>query len=270
MREHDGRRRRELRRRVAQQPRRARSGPVLPHERARHPGAARGAPGGSRSTASTTSRPARSTATSPLDDARGLHRGRRRTGPRTPYNASKAGGRPRRARLPRDVRAADHDHELLQQLRAVPVPGEGDPALRHERARRPAAAALRVDREPARVAPRRSTTAARSSSCSSDGRVGRDIQRRVGRRGERSSEIADRVLDAPGQARVAEDHRARPPRSRPPLSARLTEDPSRARLAATRSTSRTACETTVEWYAANRAWWEPLRERMQVEETAWR
>jgi dTDP-glucose 4,6-dehydratase len=27
---------------------------------------------------------------------------------------------------------------------------------------------------------------------------------------------------------------------------------------------------TVEWYAANRAWWEPLRERLQVEETAWR
>jgi dTDP-glucose 4,6-dehydratase len=27
---------------------------------------------------------------------------------------------------------------------------------------------------------------------------------------------------------------------------------------------------TVEWYAGNRAWWEPLRERLQVEETAWR
>jgi dTDP-glucose 4,6-dehydratase len=26
---------------------------------------------------------------------------------------------------------------------------------------------------------------------------------------------------------------------------------------------------TVAWYAANRAWWEPLRERLQVEETAW-
>jgi dTDP-glucose 4,6-dehydratase len=26
---------------------------------------------------------------------------------------------------------------------------------------------------------------------------------------------------------------------------------------------------TVEWYAANRVWWEPLRERLQVEETAW-
>ena len=27
---------------------------------------------------------------------------------------------------------------------------------------------------------------------------------------------------------------------------------------------------TVEWYAANRAWWEPLRERALVRETAWR
>ena len=26
---------------------------------------------------------------------------------------------------------------------------------------------------------------------------------------------------------------------------------------------------TVEWYAANRAWWEPLKERLQVEESAW-
>ena len=26
---------------------------------------------------------------------------------------------------------------------------------------------------------------------------------------------------------------------------------------------------TVEWYEANRGWWEPLRERLQVEETAW-
>jgi dTDP-glucose 4,6-dehydratase len=27
---------------------------------------------------------------------------------------------------------------------------------------------------------------------------------------------------------------------------------------------------TVEWYAESRAWWEPLKERLQVEETAWR
>jgi dTDP-glucose 4,6-dehydratase len=27
---------------------------------------------------------------------------------------------------------------------------------------------------------------------------------------------------------------------------------------------------TVEWYGANRAWWEPLKERALVQETAWR
>ena len=27
---------------------------------------------------------------------------------------------------------------------------------------------------------------------------------------------------------------------------------------------------TVDWYAANRPWWEPLKERRPVEETAWR
>ena len=26
---------------------------------------------------------------------------------------------------------------------------------------------------------------------------------------------------------------------------------------------------TVEWYSANRAWWEPLKERALVQETAW-
>ena len=86
--------------------------------------------------------------------------------PRTPYNASKAAA-------DHDVRAyyetfgaSGHDHELLEQLRAVPVPREGDPALRHERARRRAAPDVRVDAEQAGVAARRSTTARRSTSCS--------------------------------------------------------------------------------------------------------
>ena len=29
-------------------------------------------------------------------------------------------------------------------------------------------------------------------------------------------------------------------------------------------------EDTVRWYEAHREWWEPLRERARVEETAWR
>ncbi len=43
--------------------------------------------------------------------------------------------RPCCPRLLPHVRAAGHDHELREQLRAVPVPGEGDPPLPHERAR---------------------------------------------------------------------------------------------------------------------------------------
>ena len=74
--------------------------------------------------------------------------------------------RPRRARLLRDLRAADHDHELRQQLRAVPVPGEGDPALRDQRARRPAAPDVRVDRRTGASGSTPSTTAARSTPCS--------------------------------------------------------------------------------------------------------
>jgi dTDP-glucose 4,6-dehydratase len=50
--------------------------------------------------------------------------------PNSPYAASKAGGDVL-ARAYHHVRAASDD-AVLEQLRAVPVPGEGDPALRHE------------------------------------------------------------------------------------------------------------------------------------------
>jgi dTDP-glucose 4,6-dehydratase len=33
---------------------------------------------------------------------------------------------------------------------------------------------------------------------------------------------------------------------------------------------RAGVEETVAWYEANRAWWEPLKERAPVQETAWR
>ncbi len=70
-------------------------------------------------------------------------------------------------------------------------------------------------------------------------RPGRDLQRRLGRRG------LDRGDRGPGarphrEARVAEDDRARPPRSRPALPAGLVQDRPGARLGARRSASRTA------------------------------
>ena len=44
---------------------------------------------------------------------------------------------PDRAGLPPHPRAGRRGHPLLEQLRALPVPGEGHPAVRHQPARRP-------------------------------------------------------------------------------------------------------------------------------------
>ena len=74
--------------------------------------------------------------------------------PRTPYNASKAGA-------DHAVRAYAETYGLpititncCQQLRAVPVPREGDPALLRAGSRRPPAHALREHREPQGMAAR--------------------------------------------------------------------------------------------------------------------
>ncbi len=93
------------------------------------------------------------------------------------------GQRPARPQLPPHARHEPLDHALLEQLRAVPLPREGHPALRHQPDRRPARAALRrrattsatgctstttpaasrMVRRPA-VAPARSTTSAAAPS----------------------------------------------------------------------------------------------------------
>jgi dTDP-glucose 4,6-dehydratase len=62
--------------------------------------------------------------------------------PRSPYSASKAGS-DHLVRAWRRPTACRDDHELLEQLRPVPVPREADPADDPERARGPAAAGLR-------------------------------------------------------------------------------------------------------------------------------
>ena len=48
--------------------------------------------------------------------------------PNSPYSASKAAVRPPGARLPSHLRLADADHQLLEQLRPVPVSGKADSA----------------------------------------------------------------------------------------------------------------------------------------------
>ena len=126
--------------------------PLPPYQRARHASAARGG-----------ARP-RHRPLPPHLHVRGLRRPRARR-PRLVHRRLalpsahavqrvEGVGRPLRPRVPRDLRRPDHDLELLEQLRAVPVPGEGRPVLHDARARRQAAPVVRVDRPQTRVAPR--------------------------------------------------------------------------------------------------------------------
>ena len=157
-----------------------------------------------------------------LDDPGRVHRGLALPAAHAVQRVE-GGGRPRRARVPRDLRAADHDLELLEQLRAVPVPGEGGPVLHHARARRQAAPALRVDRHKREWLHVLDHCRA-IEQIVLHGPRRRDLQRRE-RREASIDEIADLVLDTLGKPDVAEDDRARPPRPRSPVPARRHEDP---------------------------------------------
>ena len=63
--------------------------------------------------------------------------------PRTPYNASKAGADHAVRAYIETYRAPGHDHQLLQQLRALSVPREGDRPLHDTSDRRRPATSLR-------------------------------------------------------------------------------------------------------------------------------
>ena len=187
--------------------------------------------------------------------------------PRTPYNASKAGA-------DHAVRAYGETYGLpvtitncSQQLRALPVPREGHPAVHHPGPRRP-------EPDPLRHAPRTagsgctcSTTARPSRPCSSGARSARPTTWAAGWRPPswRSPTWCWRA----GQARLAQGDRARPPRPRPPLPARLVQDRAPSSAGRPRSPSRTGLAETVSWYADHRAWWEPLRDRAPVVEAGW-
>ena len=83
------------------------------------------------------------------------------------------GQRPARPRLPPHPRPGRRGHPLLQQLRAVPVPREGHPAVRHQPARRHEGPALRRRRSTSATGCTSTTTAGASSWCWSEGRPAR-------------------------------------------------------------------------------------------------
>ncbi len=188
--------------------------------------------------------------------------------PRTPYNASKAGADHAVRGLRRDLRAAGHHHQLLQQLRALPVPREGHPAVRRPRPRRPAPAAVRVDPEPARVAARRSTTAGPSRPCSQRGEVGETYHVGSGRRG-----AASRRSPTPCSTRSGKPESLKKiVPDRPGHDRRYLLDCTKIRRElgwAPTVAFEEGLADTVALVREHRAWWEPLRDRAPVVGGAW-
>ena len=116
--------------------------------------------------------------------------------------------------LPRDLRPAGRRHPVVEQLRAVPVPREGHPALRHQPARGPQVP-LYGDGLNMRDWLFVDDNCRASTSCCA-GRIGEIYN--IGAGNETPNrEITDELLAALGQATSSRRVRGRPPGPRPPL-----------------------------------------------------
>ena len=218
------RRDRQLRSRDARRPLDPQRRGVRPHRVPRHPGAARA--------------PARVGAEArPGLDGRGLRGPRggwllardRRAAAVEPVQRGEVRRRPARPCLRPHVRRRRLDHPRLEHVRPEPVSGEVHPAVRHERARRRGAAAVRR-RPPGPGLALRRGSLRRDRARPPRGRPGRDLQRRRRRRARehRGGSTADR---ADRRRSGAPAPRRGPAGPRPPLLARHDEA-RRARLAA--------------------------------------
>ena len=156
--------------------------------------------------------------------------------------------RPDRAGLRAHPRADVTHHPLLQQLRPLPVPGEGHPAVRHQPAGRQAGPAVRRRPQRPRAGSTSTTTAAASSWSSSAASRGRVYH--IGGDTELTNrELTDAILRRL-RRRLGHGRAGRP-------TARATTALLARRLAAAGdglrargSRSPTGLEATVDWYAA--------------------
>ena len=120
--------------------------------------------------------------------------GDHRLRPQLPLRGVQGGRRPPGARLLRDLPAAGAGDQLLEQLRALPVPGKAHPADDPERPRGPRPAGLRRRLERARLDLRRGPLPRRAAGARG-GPAGREVQ--------------------PGRPERADQPRDRPPAVRP-------------------------------------------------------
>ena len=140
-----------------------------------------------------------------------------------PVLGVEGGLRPHRALVPHHLRAPGHGDPVHQQLRAVPVPGEGDPALHHQPARRQAPAALRRRPQRARLAATSTTTAPASHLVLTAGAPGEIYN--IGAGNETPNRVlVDTLLRHVRRRRGDGRVRRRPRRSRPALLGRHHQD----------------------------------------------
>ena len=176
--------------------------------------------------------------------------------PSSPYSATKAGRRPARLQLPPHLRARDADLPRLEQLRALPVPGEADPADGPQRAARRQAARLRRRHAACATGSTSRTSRAASATCSSTACPARSTtsaaptSARTSRSSSGSSsytgageELIEYVTDRPGHDR------------------RYSLGSEKVRALGWEAQVRFAdgLERTVDWYRDNEWWWEPIR-----------
>ena len=210
-------------------------------------------PGQAGRSATSRSRPTRSTARS-----RRAARSRRiALAPRSPYAAAKAAGELLVRSLRRDPRARRRRHPRLEHVRPVPPPREADPAVRHERPRRPAAAALRRRAPGPRLAATSPTTRPGSSTSSGTASSG-ETYNLPGGTELPNREVVRRILERLGKPWSLVRAGGRPAGSRPTLRDGRLED-RRARLAAAASPSTRGWPRPIDWFVANEAWWRAIK-----------
>jgi nucleoside-diphosphate-sugar epimerase len=185
--------------------------------------------------------------------------------PRTPHNASKAGG-------DHAVRAYHLTYDLPVTITncsnnygPYQFPEKSHAGVRHQRPARDQAPGVRVVAEPAGVALRRRPRHRhRRRPRPRPGR--RDLPRRLRVRSQR----ADHRRHRPRRTRTPRLHdrdRPGPALGRPPLPPRLHQTPHQARLDPADPVGGRH-QGHRRWYAANQHWWRPLLDRRPVHEGA--
>ena len=212
------RRRRALRRRIPRRPLGARRRASSSRPTCSAPSGCSTRPAHRRRAGSSTSPPTRCTARSPRarwDEERPLE-------PNSPVLGDEGRQRPARAQLPPHPRPERVDHPLLEQLRSVPLPREGHPAVRHQ----PASTTSTC----------RSTATARTSATGCTSTTTPAASRSSLDRRSRRRDLQHRRRHRAHQPRA---HRAAARRDRQGLVVRRPGRPTaRATTCATRSTSR--------------------------------